>query len=179
MELSKVRWALSSLGLWKPLMAFISPHILEWRWQRQLCKSLVGESKPLSAWVPEWSCRLWGIPFSHSSLILPQHCGGMFSSVQFSSVAQSCLTLCDPMNCSTPGLPVHHQLPESTQTHVHWVSDAIQPFHPLSSPSAPALKLSQHQGLFKRVSSSHQVAKVLEFQLQHQSFQWTPRTGLL
>ena len=86
--------------------------------------------------------------------------------------------LCDPMNCSTPDLPVHHQLPESTQTHVHWVGDAIQPSHPLSSPSSPALNLSQHQGLFQWVSYSHQVAKLLEFQLQHQSFQWTPRTDL-
>ena len=85
---------------------------------------------------------------------------------QFSSVAQSCPTLCNPMNCSTLGLPVHHQLPEFTQTHVHWVSDAIQPSHPLSSPS-PTFNLSQHQGLFKWVISSHQVAKVLEFQLQH------------
>ena len=101
-----------------------------------------------------------------------------FSSIQFSSVTQLCLTLCDPKNCSTPGLPVQHQLPEPTQTH-HWVSDAIQPSHPLSSPSPPALNLSQHQGLFKWVSSSHQVAKVLEFQLQHQSFQWTPRTDRL
>ena len=75
------------------------------------------------------------------------------------------------MNHSMPGLPVHHQLLEFTQTHVHWVSDAIQPSHPLSSPSPPALNLSQHQGLFKWVSSLHQVAKVLEFQLQHQSFQ--------
>ena len=99
--------------------------------------------------------------------------------VQFSSLTQSCLTLCDPMNHSTPGLPVHHQLPESIQTHVHWVGDAIQPSHPLSSPSPPAPNLSQHQGLFQWVSSSHQVAKVLEFQLQHQSFQWTPRTDLL
>ena len=80
------------------------------------------------------------------------------------------------MDRSTPGLPVHHQLPEFTQTHVPWVSDAIQPSHPLSSPSPPALYFSQHQGLFKWVSSSHQVAKVLEFQLQHQSFQWTLRT---
>ena len=71
------------------------------------------------------------------------------SSVQFSSVAQSCLTLCDPMNCSTPGLPVHHELPEFTQTHVHQVGDAIQPSHPLPSPSPPALNLSQHQGLLK------------------------------
>ena len=78
------------------------------------------------------------------------------------------------MDCSTPCFPVHHQLPELTQTHVHRVGDAIQPPHPLSSPSLPALNLSQHQGLFKWVSSSFQVAKVLEFQLQHQSFQWTP-----
>ena len=99
--------------------------------------------------------------------------------VQFSSVTQSCLTPCDPANCSTPGLPVHHQLPESTQTHVHWVGDAIQQFHPLSSPSPSALNLSQHQSLFKWVSSSHQVAKALEFQLQHKSFQWTPRIDLL
>ena len=95
-----------------------------------------------------------------------------------SSVTQLCPTLWGPMNCSTPGLPVHHQLQEFTQTHVHWVSDAIQPSNPLSSPSPPALNLSQHQGLFKCVSSSHQVAKVLEFQLQHQSFQWIPRTDL-
>ena len=100
-------------------------------------------------------------------------------SVQFNSVTQLCPTLCDPMNRSTPGLPVHHQLPEFTQTHVHWVCDAIQPSHPLSSPSPPAPNPSQHQGLFQWVSSSHQVAKVLEFQLQHQSFQWTPRTDLL
>ena len=90
---------------------------------------------------------------------------------QFSSVDQSCLTLCDTMNRSMPGLPIHHQLPESTHTHVHWVGGANQPSHPLSSPSPPALDLSQHQGLFKWVSSSHQVAKVLELQLQHQSFQ--------
>ena len=90
----------------------------------------------------------------------------------FSSVSQSCLTLCNPMDCSMTGFPVHHQLPEFTQTHIHWVSDA----HPLSSPSLPTFNLSQHQGIFKWVSSSHQVAKVLEFQLQHQSFQWTPST---
>ena len=100
------------------------------------------------------------------------------SSTQFSSVAQSCLTFCNPMNCSTPGLPVHRQFPESTQIHVHWVSDAIQPSYPLTSPFPLVLNLSQHQGLFKWVSSSHQVAKGLEFQLQHQFFQWTPRTPL-
>ena len=98
---------------------------------------------------------------------------------QFSSVSQSCPTLCDPMNCTMPGLPVHHTLPEFIQTHVHWVCDAIQPSHPLLTPSPPALNLSQHQGLFQWVSSLHQVAKILEFQLQHQSFQWTPRTNLL
>ena len=86
-------------------------------------------------------------------------------SDQIRSVAQSCPTLCDPMNHSTPGLPVHHQLPEFTQTHVHWVSDAIQPPHPLSSPSPPAPNPSQHQSLFQWVNSSHEVAKVLEFQL--------------
>ena len=97
---------------------------------------------------------------------------------QFSSVAQSCPTLCDPMDCSTPGFPVHHQLPELAQTNVHWVGDAIQLSHPLSSPSLPAFYLSQHQGLFRWVSSN-QVAKVLEFQLQHQSFQWIFRTDFL
>ena len=120
---------------------------------------------------------VWNILFIYSCT-----CGwilllGYYASLQFSSVAQSCPTLCDPMNRSTPGLLVHHQLPESTQTHVHCVSDAIQPPHPLlSSPSPPALNLSQHQGLFKWVSSLHQVAKVLEFQLQHQSFQQIFRT---
>ena len=98
---------------------------------------------------------------------------------QFSSVTQSCLTLCKPMDYSTPGLPVHHQLPDLTQTLVHWVGDGIQPSHPLLSPSPPALNLSQHQGLFIWVSSSYQVAKVLEFQLQHQSFQWIFRTDFL
>ena len=102
---------------------------------------------------------------------------GNFKSIN--SVTQSCPTLCDPMNRSTPGLPVHHQLPESTQTHVHWVGDATQPCHPLSSPSPPAHSLSQHQGLLQWLSSLHQVAKVLEFQLQHQSLQWTPMTDLL
>ena len=102
----------------------------------------------------------------------------IFLSVQFSSVTQSCPTLCNPMNCGTPGLPVHY-LPEFTHTHIHQVGDAIQSSHPLSTPSPPALNLSQHQGLFQWVNSLHQVAKVLEFQLQHQSFQWTHRTDLL
>ena len=87
-----------------------------------------------------------------------------------SSVAQSCLNLCNLMDCSTPGLPAHHQLPEFTQTHVHWVGDAIQPSHPLSSPSPPALNLSQNQGLFKWVTSSHQMLKVLEFSFRISPF---------
>ena len=99
--------------------------------------------------------------------------------VQFSSVAQSCPTLCNPMNRSIPGLPVHHQLLEFTQTHVHLVSDAIQPSHPLSSPSPPAPNPSQHQSLFQWVNSLHEVAKVLEFQLKHHSFQRNPRANLL
>ena len=95
---------------------------------------------------------------------------------QFSSVAQSCLNLCDLKDCSTPGLSVHHQLPEFTQTHLHWVSDAIQPSHPQSSPSPPTFNLSLHQGLFQSVSSSWHVAKVLEFQLQHpmNTQDWSP-----
>ena len=97
---------------------------------------------------------------------------------QFSSTSQSCLIPCYPIDCSTPDFPVHHQLPELTQTHLHWVGDAIQPSHPLLSSSPPALNLSQHQGFFKWVSS-HQVAKVLEFQLQHQSFQWIFRADFL
>ena len=99
------------------------------------------------------------------------------SSIQFSSVTQMCLTLWDPMNRSTPSLPVH-QLLEFTQTHAHRVGDAIQPSHPLLSPSPPVPNPSQHQGLFQWVNSLHEVAKVLEFQLQRQSFQWTPRTDL-
>ena len=104
----------------------------------------------------------------------------IIASVQFSSVAQLCLTLCDAINCSMTGLPgLHHQLLEFTQTHMHQVSDAIQPSHPLSSPSPPALNPSQHQSLFQWVNSLHEVAKVLEFQLQHHSLQRNPRADLL
>ena len=99
---------------------------------------------------------------------------GYLSSVQFSRSVVS-----DPMNYSIPGLHVHHHLPEFTQIHVHRVSDAIQPSHPLPSPSPSAFSLSQHQSLFQGVNSSHQVAKVLEFQLQHQSFKWIFRTDFL
>ena len=120
-------------------------------------------------------CESWTIKKAECQRMfkLPHNC------TQFSSVAQSCMTFCDSMNYSLPGLPVHHQFPEFTQTHVHWVGDTIQPSHPLSSPSPPTFNLSQHQGLFKWVISSHQVAKGLEFQLQHQSFQWIFRTDFL
>ena len=104
-------------------------------------------------------------------------CQWRFRSVQFKLLL--CPTLCNPMDCSTPGFPVHHQLLELTQTHVHRVSDAIQPSHPVSSPSPPTFNLSQHQGLSQEVSSSHQVAKVLECQLPHQFFQSIFRTAFL
>ena len=100
-------------------------------------------------------------------------------SVQFSSVTQFCLTLCNPMDCSMPGFPVHHQLLDLAQIHVHRVGDAIQPSHPLSSRSLPIFNLSQHQGLFQWVNFPHEVAKVLEFQLQHHSLQRNPRANLL
>ena len=100
-------------------------------------------------------------------------------SVQFSSVTQPCSTLWDPMDYSTPGFPVRNQLSVPTQTPVHWIGDAIQLSHPLLSPSPPTLNHSQHQGLFKWVSSSHQVVKVLEFWLQYQSFQWIFRVDFI
>ena len=105
----------------------------------------------------ETSSKMWWYKTQHSKnkdRVIWSHL------VQFSSVAQSCPTLCDPVNCSTPGLPVHHKLLEFTQTHAHWVGDAIKSSHPLASPSPPGPNLSQHQGLFQRVNSSHEVAKV-------------------
>ena len=114
-------------------------------------------------------CSLWGHTVGHdwSDVSVSATC----NYIQFSSVPQSCPTLCDPMDCSMPNFHVHHQLLKLTQTHVHQVGDAIQSSHPLLSPS-PAFSLSQLQGLFQWVSSLNQVAKILEFQLQHQSFQW-------
>ena len=136
----------------------------------------------LSSWNPHiHSVFHWNSVTGSQVFWTPGSKESLWKTIIFpiSSVTQSCPILWDPINHSTPGLPVHHQLPESTQTHVHWVGDDIQPSHPLSFPSPPALNLSQHQGLFQWVSSSHWVAKVLEFQLQHQSLQWTPRTDLL
>ena len=122
---------------------------------------------------PFWSRRLGDTPQRHSFkrglyVTVPLLVQDGEGPPQFRSLAQSCPTLCDPMDCSTPGLPVHHQLLERTQTHVHRVGDAIQPSHPLLSPSPPTFNLSKHQGLFKWVSSLHQVTKGFEF--QHQSF---------
>ena len=117
--------------------------------------------------------KYWSFSFS----ISPSNEYSRLISFQFSSATQLGLTFCNPMDCSMPGLPVHHQLLELTQTHAHWVGDAIQPSHPPSSTSA--FNLSQHQGLFQWVSSSHQVAKVLEFQIQHPSFQWIFKSDFL
>ena len=143
----------------------------------------------LQAIIVEWVV----MPFSRGSswprdqtLDFPALAGGVFitsiikwSSVQFSSVTQSYLTLGNPMDCSTPGFPVHYQLPGLTQSRVQRVCYAIQPSHPLLSPSPTTFNLSQHQDLFQWISSSDQVAKVLEFQLQHQAFQWIFRTDFL
>ena len=130
--------------------------------------------------VTLWTCLLQGI-FPTQGLNLCLLCS--LHSETMSWVKFSCSVVFDylrPHDCTrVPGLPVHHQLPEFIQTHDHWVSDAIQPSHPLSSPSPPTVNLSQHQGLFQWVSSSHQVAKVLEFHLQHQLFQWIVRTDFL
>ena len=137
----------------------------------------------VSIYIPTNSAR--GFPFLHilSSFYCRffdnGHSDRYISSVQFSSVTQLCPTLSDPMNRSTPGLPVYHHLPVFTQIHVHRVRDAIQPSYPLSSPSPSASNPSQHQGLFQWVNSSHEVAKVLEFQLQQQSLQWIFRTDFL
>ena len=165
-------------------MGILQARILEW----VSMASSKGSSQPKD-WTRLLSLLHWqagslplappGKPMENPVLVKCHEHGSFPLELQFSSVAQSCPTLCDPMDCSTPGLPVHHQIPEFTQTHVHRVSDAIQPSHPLLSPSPPAFNLSQHQGLFKWVSSSHQVVKVLEFQLQHQSLQWIFRTDLL
>ena len=130
----------------------------------------VTQSCPTS-WRPYGWTVAWQAPLSMGF----SRQGYWFSSIQFSRI----WLFATPWTAAPQAFPVHHQLPEPTQTHVHWVSNAIQPSHPWSSPSPPSLNLSQHQGLFKWVRFSHEVAKVLEFQLQHQSFQWTPRTDIL
>ena len=132
-------------------------------WSMPLCWEAQGLGAPTQS---VWGDRLLGRDLIIPGACLERNFGGRNKDkFQFSSVPQLCPTFCDPMNHSTPGLPVHHQLPEFTQTHVHRVCDAIQPSHPLSSPSPPAPSPSQHQSLFHSVNSSHEVAKVLEFQL--------------
>ena len=114
-----------------------------------------------------------------ASILLKIFASLFITDIQFCSVTQSCPTLCDPMDCNMPDFPVHHQLIEHAQTHVCQVSDTIQSSHLLTSPSPPAFNLSLHQGLFYWISSLHQVAKVLELQLQHQSFHWIFRIDFL
>ena len=137
-------------------------------------------------WAQAWECNhlrrqsskaMWPEDLRLSQILVGS--SDSLSTFQLSLVTQSCLTLCDLMDCRTRGFSVNHQLPKLAQTHVHQVGNAIQPSHPLSSPSPPAFSLSQHQGLFQWVSSSHQVAKVLELQLQYQSFQLMFRTDFL
>ena len=130
-------------------MIFYSHHLVMWELDHK------------EGWAPKNWC-FWNVVLEKDSW---ESLGLQGDQTQFSSVTQSCLTLFDPMNRSMPDPPVHHQLPESTQTHAHRVSDAIQPSHTLSSPSPPAPKPSQHQGLFQSTNSLHEVAKVLEFQL--------------
>ena len=158
-------------------------------WHHQLTDmslSKLGDSEGQGslACCGQWCCKdsdtTDRLTWTEFHLTLPEiyHFPQVWNKVKF-KVTQSCLTLCDPMECSSPGLPVHHQLTEFTQTHVHWARDVIQPSHPLLSPSPPAFNLSQHQGLFKWALSSYQVAKILEFQLPHQSFQSIFRTDFL
>ena len=131
------------------------------------------DSEATDLWLSEWNANHTDNPCC-SHMYPEQGC----CVTSFSGSVNP--NFCDPMDCSTPCFPIHHQLPELAQTHqVHQVRDVIQPSHPLLSPSTPAFNLSQHQVLFQWVSSSHQVAKVLEFQLQHQSFQWIFRTDFL
>ena len=144
------------MGLWRSSTHALLPPVVA----RLLASVVTAGCFPGYCRVGKWD-RRDHMEMPHILLFLLK----VSSSVQLSSVAQSCPTLCYPMNRSTSGLPIHHQLPEFTQTHVHQVSDAIQPSHPLSSPSSPAPNPSQHQGLFQWVNSSHEVARVLEFQL--------------
>ena len=143
------------------------PQLLFGRWQSvntKLSSWIIPKGQLMIKEKSNWMSDLINAVYNQSTF--------QFSSVQLLSRVW---LFCSPMNRSTLGLPVHHQLPEST--HVHCIGDAIQPSHPLSSPSPPAHNPSQHQSLFQWVNSSHEVAKV--FQHQHHSFQWTPRTGLL
>ena len=145
------------IRIWLPYTKLITERIIREQWWPQVERTRTRKVDPFPTRNFSHGINITSVPFSRS-------------------VVSDAL---QPHESRTPGLPVHHQLPEFTQTHVHWVSDAIQPSHPLSSPSSPAPSPSQHQDLFQWVNSLHEVAKVLEFQLQHQSFQRTPRTDLL
>ena len=151
-NISQVTWSIPRVPCWEFLTFLFC----------LICSSVLFWPHTMHRVLPIFSSEWIGIEWLYY-----QQCNdfSVGEPIQFSSVTQSCPTLCDPMNRSTRGLPVHHQLPEFTQTHVHWVSDAIQPPHPLSSPSPPAPNPSQHQSLFQWVNSSHEVAKVLKFQL--------------
>ena len=147
-------------------------------------KSVVGKVSGVAMIMEGWGVffQTWNEPsvswWTSSGELCKGWClFGKFSSVHFSRSVMSASF--NPMDCSTPGLPVHYKLLELAQTRIHWVGDAIQPSHPLLSTSPPAFNLSLHQGLFQLLSFSYQVAKVLEFQLQHQSFQWIFRTDFL
>ena len=173
----KLGWFSDSLGkLDNKVPSSLMPGLLSQTDSLRLRKS---SRSFLVYWI---ASHVWGLRSKGDVIISTVISCDLASWPQFShlsSATHSCPTFCDPIDCSMPGLPVHHQLPEFTQTHVHWVSDAIQPSHPLSSPSPPAFNLSQHQGLFKWVCYSHQVAKVLERQPQHQSLEWIFRTDFL
>ena len=166
-------WRLEETGLGNrlPRVPAAPPRLIKRKISQDISNPLKSTSSEL--WI---DLKMWDLEISKQRFI-SRHSHLLCVSV--SSVKQSCLILWDPMDWSMPGLPVHRQLPGFTQTHVHWVSDAIQPSHPLSSPSLPAFNLSQHQGLFQWVSTSHQVAKILEFKLLHQSLQWIFRTDFL
>ena len=150
-------------------LCFWSKEVLLGYWMKSRWEEC--PTRPPVTWVqkPQGDLLLYRFPLLSESSRTPtpksKWHGKRLSYLQFSSVTESCPTLCDPMNHRTPGLLVHHELPEFTQTHVHQVRDAIQPSHPLSSPSPPAPNPSQHQSLFQWVNSSHEVAKVLELQL--------------
>ena len=161
-------------------IAKIQKNLSNCQWMNEKIKCAVFMMEQDVAWCPlkrAWA-ELWNVWCSLPSVLQAQVYVYKRIFSQFHSVTQLCPTLCNLVNCSTPGLSVHHQLPEFSQTHVHWVWDAIQPSLPVSSPS-PAFNLSQHQGLFLWLSSLHQVAKVLEFQLQYQPFQWIFRADFL
>ena len=163
---SKTTYA-SFLVTWLPLWKYWLKQTLWLRGHLEIVYTL------MFLCLPRWlhMKMYWAMYISYFTMLL--------ISVQFTSVAQSCPTLWDPMDFHMPGFPIHHQFSELAQIHVHWVSDTIQTARPLSSHFPPAFNLSQHQGLFQWVSSLHQVVEGLELQLQHQSLQWKLRTDFL